>query len=348
MTPLRPTPLRIGLLGAADITARALIEPARRAGHRVVVVAARDLDRATVFAQTHGIERVATSYADVINDPEVDLIYNPLANSLHAPWNIHALQAGKNVLSEKPSAANAQEARLVAEVARASKGFVMEAYHYAFHPVMKRVLEIVESGEIGEVRHVDSVMMVPAPVADNPRWSLALAGGAQMDLGCYSLHAMRLIGALTSGPPTVTSAAARERAGRPGVDEWLRTEVGFPSGATGRAIADMAGDESDGPDFEMSLTVNGLLGRIRVPNFVLPQLDDRIEVMTHGGLRTENLGTRPTYDYQLEVIAEASADGSSPPLDLDDAIETMELIDASYAAAGLEPRPGFVSGGAEG
>ena len=115
-------PLRIGLLGAADISARALIEPARRAGHRVVVVAARDRERAADFAAANGIERVAGSYDEVVSDPDIDLVYNPLANSLHAPWNIKVLQAGKHLLSEKPFASNAAEARRVAEVARTLPG----------------------------------------------------------------------------------------------------------------------------------------------------------------------------------------------------------------------------------
>ena len=326
--------LRIGLLGAADISARALIEPAKRAGHRLVVVAARDVERATAFAATNGIERVAASYDEVISDPEVDLVYNPLANGLHAPWNVKALEAGKHVLSEKPFAANAEEARRVAEVGRDSVGIVMEAYHYVFHPVMRRVLEVVESGEIGTLIHVESTMRVPAPTDDNPRWSFDLAGGAQMDLGCYSLHAMRMLGGYAGGQPSVASADARERDGHPGVDEWMHTVVGYPSGAMGRAIADM-----DGHDLEMSLTVIGSAGRVHAHNFVLPQLDDRVEITTAAGVRTESLGTRPTYDYQLDVMAGAIESGQAPPLDLDDAIATMDIIDASYLAAGLPLRP---------
>src|SRR5262249_52971752 len=103
-------PLRIGILGAARISERALVTPAREGGHRLVAVAARDRDRAQAFADAHGVERVAGSYAELIADPEVEVVYNPLANGLHGPWNLAALRAGKHVLSEKPSASNAQEA----------------------------------------------------------------------------------------------------------------------------------------------------------------------------------------------------------------------------------------------
>lgn len=110
-------PLRIGVLGAARITERALIDPARRGGHRLVAVAARDRSRAEAFAAAHGVQRVAHSYADLLADPEVEVVYNPLANGLHGPWNSAALAAGKHVLSEKPSASNAEEAAEVREAA---------------------------------------------------------------------------------------------------------------------------------------------------------------------------------------------------------------------------------------
>src|SRR6185437_15950595 len=103
-------PLRLGLLGAARITDLAIVQPARTTGTRLVAVAARDRGRATAFAEAHGIGRVHESYLDVINDPDVEAVYNPLANSLHAPWNTAALAAGKHVFTEKPSANNAADA----------------------------------------------------------------------------------------------------------------------------------------------------------------------------------------------------------------------------------------------
>lgn len=328
------TGLRIGLLGAARISKDAIIDPAARTGHRLVVVAARDVARAEAFAQQHGIERVARTYDDVLADPEVDLVYNPLANSLHAPWNIKALRAGKHVLSEKPFAANGAEARRVAAIARESDGTVMEAFHHAFHPLMRRVLEIVESGEIGTIRHVDSTMIIPAPHDDDPRWLLELAGGALMDLGCYSLHAMRTLGVSAGGEPHVVSARAMSRAGHPGVDEWVHAELAYPGGATARSFTHMAG-----PDVTMRLTVVGSAGTIEVHNFVLPHVDDRIDVVTPDGRRSEALGARPSYDYQLEAVTAAISGGTPMPLDLDDAIATADLIDAVYLAAGFAPRP---------
>ncbi len=327
-------PLRIGILGAARITERSLVAPARAGGHRLVAVAARDRDRAGAFAAAHGVERVAGSYRELLADPEVDVVYNPLANGLHGPWNLAALEAGKHVLTEKPSASNAEEARRVREAAAKSGTVFMEAFHYLFHPVTRRLHELLASGELGALRHVETVVAIPAPEATDPRWSLSLAGGALMDLGCYGLHALRMLAPWAGGAPRLVSARAGERAGAPGVDEWLDAELEFPGGATGTARCHMAYE-----GLEMSLRLVGERGEASAPNFVLPQRDDRVVVRTADGERTERLGTRSSYTYQLEAFAARVREGAPLPLDPDDAVATMRLIDACYRAAGLAPRP---------
>ncbi|MFB7930122.1 MULTISPECIES: Gfo/Idh/MocA family protein [Streptomyces] len=327
-------PLRIGLLGAARITERSLIDPARATGHRLVAVAARDRARAEAFASEHGVERVAGSYAELVADPEIDVVYNPLANGLHGPWNLAALAAGKHVLSEKPSASNTAEAAEVRQAAHKAGTVFMEAFHYLFHPVTRRLHELLDSGELGELRHAEAMVAIAAPPDTDPRWSLPLAGGALMDLGCYSLHALRMLAPWAGGAPRLAGARGGERAGAPGVDEWLDADLEFPGGATGSARCHMAYD-----GLEMSIRIVGSRGEATAPNFVLPQRDDRIVVRTPQGERTERLGTRSSYTYQLEAFAARVRDGAPLPLDADDAVTTMELIDAAYRAAGFEPRP---------
>ncbi|MEV6944484.1 Gfo/Idh/MocA family oxidoreductase [Streptomyces sp. NPDC051172] len=327
-------PLRIGVLGAARITERALIDPARTTGHRLVAVAARDRSRAEAFAAEHGVERVADSYAALLADPEVEIVYNPLANGLHGPWNLAALAAGKHVLSEKPSASNAEEAAEVREAAAKAGTVFMEAFHYLFHPVTRRLHELLAGGELGELQRVETMVAIPAPEDGDPRWSLPLAGGAVMDLGCYSLHAVRMPAPWAGGAPRLVSARGGERAGAPGVDEWLDADLAFPNGATASARCHMAYDK-----LEMSCRIIGSRGEALAPNFVLPQMDDRIVIRTADGERTERLGTRSSYTYQLEAFAARVREGTPLPLDADDALATMTLIDESYRAAGFEPRP---------
>jgi predicted dehydrogenase len=138
-------PLRIGILGAARIADEGIIAPARTLGHQVAAVAARDRARAEAFAAERGITAVHDTYAGVIADPGIDLVYNALVNSLHARWNIAALQAGKHVLCEKPLTSNAQQARAVRAAARASAGLIAEGFHYQHHPVNLRLRELVQT-----------------------------------------------------------------------------------------------------------------------------------------------------------------------------------------------------------
>ncbi len=323
--------LRIGVLGASRIAENAIVGPARDLGHRLVLVAAQDPQRARVFADTYGVERVAGSYADLIADPEVDVVYNPLANALHAPWNLAAIEAGKPVLTEKPFARNHTEARAVAEAATAAGVSVLEGFHYLFHPLSRRMFELATGGELGEVRHVEVRMAMPAPAADDPRWSLELAGGALMDLGCYGLHIMRQLGELGLGRPSITAAHASERS--PGVDEWCDVELRFPSGASGCSANTMTAEA-----FSFTITVVGTKGDALAHDFIKPHIDDRITIRTPGGIRTEHLGTRPSYTYQLEAFAAHVLDGAPLPIGVEDAVANMHYVDAAYRAAGMSPR----------
>ncbi|MGW3243977.1 Gfo/Idh/MocA family protein [Streptomyces sp. NPDC001070] len=327
-------PLRIGVLGAARIAGAAIAGPARTTGHRLVAVAARDRSRAADFAAEHGAERVLDSYADVIADPEVEAVYNPLANGLHGPWNLAAVAAGKHVLSEKPFASNLEEAVEVRDAAAKAGVVVMEAFHYLYHPVTRRLHELLESGELGELRHVETVVNIPAPADDDPRWSLPLAGGALMDLGCYSLHAARALAPWGGGAPRLVAARGGERAAAPGVDEWLDADLEYPGGATASARCHMDADV-----MEMSCRIVGSRGEATAPSFVLPHLDDRVLVSTSDGERVEELGRRSSYTYQLEAFAQSLRGGTPLQTDADDAVESMRLIDASYRAAGFAPRP---------
>ena len=140
-------PVRIGILGAARIVPSSLIKPARQVAEVTVAgLAARDTARAQVFARTHHIPRVFASYDALLADQTINAVYIPLPNSLHKPWTIRALEAGKHVLCEKPFASNAAEAEQMAEAARHHQRVLMEAFHYRYHPLAARMKEIVASG----------------------------------------------------------------------------------------------------------------------------------------------------------------------------------------------------------
>ena len=322
--------LRIGILGAARIAGDGIAEPARVLGHRLLAVAARDRTRAEAFAAQHGVERVHDSYDDVISDPDVDLVYNALVNSLHADWNAAALRAGKHVLSEKPFARNASEAARVREVARTAPGEIVEGFHYLHHPVNLRLRELVTTGALGNLERVDITLDIPAPPDTDPRWSLELAGGATMDLGCYVINAARQLGRWIGTPPALVSAQATLRA--PQVDAAMRVELAY-GGIPGHLHWDM-----DAADRTMTWTVAGTRGSATSPAFAVPHLDNQL-LLTRGAVSTnEALGDQTSYTYQLAALAAALAGEQRFPLDVDDAVANAELIDAAYGKAGLLAR----------
>src|SRR3954463_476777 len=271
--------VRIGTLGAARIAPSALIRPARTvAGAEVVAVAARDRAKAEAFATKHQIGMVHDSYDALIDDPEIDAIYNPLPNGLHAEWTQRALKAGKHVLCEKPFTANAAEAEEVAAVARRTGLVVMEAFHYRYHPLAVRLVTLLRSGELGSVRHVDAWMCTPLVPRGDIRWQLELAGGSTMDLGCYTIHLLR---SLAGAEPEVVRAEARERSR--GVDRWLRAEMRLPGGATGRITAAMLSARV----FALGARIECEQGEIRVFNPYAPHYFHRVVVRTANSRRRE-------------------------------------------------------------
>jgi predicted dehydrogenase len=193
---------------------------------------------------------------------------------------------------------------------------------------------VLASGELGAVQSVETTMAIPAPSADDPRWSLSLAGGALMDLGCYGLHALRKLAPYTGGEPTVVEARGGERDGAPGVDEWLDADLVFPSGATASARCNM-----NSRGVEMTMHVLGTRGEAALPSFAVPRRDPRLLIKIPDDERTENLGERPSYIYQLEAFTALVRTGAPVPTNSDDAVRNMQLIDACYRAAGFEPRP---------
>ncbi len=326
-------PLRIGVLGAARISENAIIRPAHETGNRLVAVAARDPQRAADFAEKHGIERVVADYQAVIDDPEVEVVYNPLTNAQHGPWNLRAVEAGKHVLTEKPFASNADEARIVRDAGKAAGVHVVEAFHYRYHPLMARMLELAGNGEIGDLMHVEARMLMPPPGAGDLRWTQELAGGGLMDVGCYATHALRDLAGIGGGEPRVVRAAGGEIPEYPGVDAWLEADLDYPNGQTGRIVSSMTHGVLD-----FSLRIVGTKGEAYAPAFVLPFSDDRVIVTVGTEQRVEHLGTRLTYSYMLDALARLIRDGEPMITDADDAVVTMQLIDDLYLAAGMSPR----------
>jgi len=217
--------LRIGVLGAARI-ARLFVEavrPSRKVS--VSAVASRDAERAAAFARETGIARVHASYDALFADPEIDAVYVPLPNNLHATWSIRAAQAGKHVLCEKPLAASAADARAMFDAAERAGVYLVEAYPYRAQPQTLKLKQLLADGAIGRPMLVQASFGFPLADAANIRMSPDLAGGALMDAGSYPVSLVRTIAG--SAPRRVS---AMSRWGPSGVDLTTLASMEFADG----------------------------------------------------------------------------------------------------------------------
>lgn len=334
MTGTEPV-VRIGVLGAANISGKAVMLPAAEIdGLEVVAIAARDRQRAAAQADLHGIPAVYDSYADVLAAADVDAVYNPLPISLHREWTIAALEAGKHVLCEKPFASNAKEARSMVEAGRRSDLVVMEAFHWRYHPLASRIEELLASGRIGDVRAIDAGFTAPINAADDVRQSYELSGGALMDLGCYPLQwvrfAARCLGATTE--PRLLSAVMT--AGRPDVD--VLTEISLS--VLGDVRAEVRTAMDDTAVFGAWLNVHGSTGSLRVQNPLAPHVQHELILETSAGEQREQVSGLTTYHHQLLAFRDGVLGTGEILTGGNDAIANMELIDAAYTDAGFPLR----------
>lgn len=174
--------------------------------NEVAAIASRDGARAKAVADAMGIPKSFGSYEALLADPDIDVVYNPLPNQLHVPLSLDALDAGKHVLCEKPIAMNAAEAKRL--LGRPEKPYLMEAFMVRFHPQWLRAREIVESGELGEVRNIQTTFSYYNVDPQNIRNIPETGGGATYDIGCYAIVAARFF--LGAEPTRVVSIVDRD------------------------------------------------------------------------------------------------------------------------------------------
>jgi predicted dehydrogenase len=327
---MQQRPIRFGILGAAKIAPSALVAPAAKMPEvEVVAIAARDRARARAFAKAHRIPRVLDTYAALIADADIDVIYNPLPNSLHCEWSIRTLRAGKHVLCEKPLASNAEEAARMAQVADETGLVLGEAFHYYYHPLAARIRELIHRGAIGRLTHAEANFSVPIP-PNNIRFDWNLAGGATMDLGCYPLHMIRHF---TGATPRVV--AARAQVGPPNIDLAMEADLELAPDVTGKMTCSMAADAKIGASF----LARGENGELHATNPIAPYRGHELTITTRDGTTTDMVPGDTTFDYQLRAfVAAMRGDRLAFPTDARDGVIGMRLIDEVYRAAGLPPR----------
>jgi predicted dehydrogenase len=317
--------LRWGILSTAKIGIEKVI-PATAAAARceVVAIASRDLGRAQAAASGLGIARAFGSYEELLADPDIDAVYNPLPNHLHAEWTIAAARAGKHVLCEKPLATNAAEAERMIQACEAEGVLLMEAFMYRLHPTWDAVRDLLASGRIGELRAVQSWFSYFNDDPNDIRNQVDAAGGALYDIGCYSVNLSRML--FAAEPIRIRGSVTRDAV--MGIDTLTSGILGFDDGVATFTCAIRA-------EPDQRAHVYGTYGRIslEIPFNIPPDRPTRVFVTAGGDppVRpdTQVLTFEPANEYtiQAERFAAAVLDRTPVPIPPSDAVGNLRVIE---------------------
>ena len=320
-------PVRWGILGAANIALQRVVPAMQHSPHTpVIAIASRDLAKARLAADRLGIPRAYGSYQELIDDPDIEAIYNPLPNHLHVPWTIRAAEAGKHVLCEKPLALSAKEAFRLLEVRARTGVQIAEAFMVRAHPQWAAVRELVAEGRLGELRLIVGHFSYFRRDLDDIRSRLEWGGGAIMDIGCYPITLSRW---LFDEEPTAVIAAV-DRDPDLHVDRLASGLLCFPSGQASFNCATQLV-----PSQRMELF--GTEGRIELDIPFSPPSEHACRILIDdgtqlGGAAAEAI-TLPAVDQyrlQAERFSEAVRGVGAVSVTLEDAIANMSVIDALF------------------
>ena len=319
--------VRWGILSTANIALKRFI-PGAAGSHNgtVTAIASRDGARAKAAAERLGIARVYDSYEALLADPDVDAIYNPLPNSLHAEWTLKAAAAGKPVLCEKPLAASSAEAQEMISGCQRHGVLLMEAFMYRFHPQHARVRELLDADAIGTLRAVRTAFTFMLEPFDpkNVRLQGDLAGGALMDVGCYTVNAARML----FGEEPLWASAQWDFRKQFGVEVMLAGILGF---SDGRMATFDCGFRAAG---QGSYTAVGTKGQIEIPSAFVPSAAPTSLVITDAeGRREERIPGVDQYRLEAEEFADALLSGRPVRMPPGDAVATLRAIEALRGSA---------------
>jgi predicted dehydrogenase len=291
---------------------------------QLIAVASRDVARAQGEAAAFGAERAYGSYAELLDDPDVEAVYIPLPNALHADWAIEAMEAGLHVLCEKPLARTAAEAQRMAAAADATGVTLMEAYMTAFHPRAQRAIAMAKEGTLGRVLSLRSQFIFPNRDPANHRWLPSMGGGALLDVGIYCLEPLL---AIADEP---VRFAAHQLLAPSGVDATFSGWLEFAEGATGSFLVSF-----QAPGLQR-LEIVGTDSRLVVDRPFTPGVDDRVIELTNSDRRVESIdagGCDPylTMVEHFAAVVRGEAVSLRPPAA---SIRTLAVLDRLRKAAG--------------
>lgn len=323
--------LRWGVLSTAKIGRTKVIPGIQAADRcRVVAIASRDTTRGRVVANELGIATVHESYEALLADPDVDAVYIPLPNHLHAEWTIAAARAGKHVLCEKPLATSADDAQRMVDEALSAGVLLQEAFMYRVHPSWIAVRELVASGRIGGLASVQSWFSFYNDDPANIRNIREFGGGALFDIGCYAVNLSRML--FEAEPDLVQASTVLDETS--GVDVVTAAILRFPTG-----LATFTCSTRTEPDQQVD--IYGTAGRIsiEIPFNIPPDRPTRVFVTAGGdppvapATETLTFDTVDPYTAEASRFAAAVLDGAPPAVAPEDAVANLRVIERIFASA---------------
>jgi len=324
-----------GILGCAEVVEFVMAQAIQNSRNgRVLAIASRSAARSQSFAERFDIPRAYGRYEELLRDPDIQVIYVPLPNSMHGEWTIKAAQAGKHVLCEKPLARNTQEAQEMVDVCRAQGVLLMEAFAQRFMPQNVLVKRLVDEGRIGRVLWMTSTHSSSRPLPEDIRLSHALAGGVLMDKGCYCVNTARFL----MGAEPVSVFARAEFGDESRVDERMTATLHFPGDRVAQFDSNF---KLEGETYYHSYELFGQSGRIQVPSgLTQPEayysgkgVDVSIYVIDAAG--TEQIDCAGTHMWRLEAeyFSGCVLDGADIDFPAENGLANTKVIDALYTSA---------------
>jgi len=322
-------PVRFGVIGTARIAMEKVIPAMQKSANcRIVAIASRELARAEAAAKTLGIAKAYETYEALLQDPDIEAVYNPLPNHLHVPLSIAAAEAGKHVLCEKPIALSAEEAKLLLQARDRTGKLIQEAFMVRCHPQWLRARELVRSGAIGTLRVVQGSFSYMNRDPDNVRNQADIGGGGVYDIGCYPIVVSRFL--FEAEPIKVASEVEHDP--HFATDRLTSALLQFP---TGQALFFCSTQLVP----YQRVQILGTEGRIEIeiPFNAPPDRPCRIFVDDGSELgdrsaREETFAVVNQYTLQGDLFADAVRNGRALPFPLEDSVKNMQVLDAVFRA----------------
>jgi predicted dehydrogenase len=323
-----PRKVRWGVLGAASIAVRRVI-PGMQKGEwcEIAAIASRDLQRARQVAQSLGIAKAYGSYDELLADPTIEAIYNPLPNTLHVPWTARAAEAGKHVLCEKPIAVSARDADALVTVRDRTGLKIEEAFMVRTHPRWLRTRELIRAGRIGPLRSISGSFTYFNRDPTNIRNSVEYGGGALLDIGCYPVTLSRFL----FGEEAVRVLGLFERDPDLKTDRLTSAILEFPAGQSIFTCGTQA-------TYNQRVAILGTTGKIGLERPINPPNDQPTRILiddhpgdpTGAGVTAETIPVCDQFTIQGDLFSRAIREGGEVAVPIEDSLRNMRTIDALF------------------